>query len=134
LIATSLGYDLEKAGSEREELRKRWVSDRPCIQNVPGPGTLDVTRLDAGDVYVSDEQLQRLEPLQGILGKPVGSQNWRRSELDRHHVGAAVLAEADGFVTTDYHDILRHKDEILEATGIRAVNPTEAVAWVETQG
>ena len=131
ITATSVEYDLEAASPELAQVRRAWLASRPFIRRVPGPFTLDVSRLDWGDVLVSDEQAESLGKLKKILGTPAPAEpdnRWRRRQIDRHHASAALLAQADGLVTTDRDDILRRRDAILTECGLLVLDPEEAIA------
>jgi hypothetical protein len=67
ITAMSIEYDLEAASPELAQVRRAWLASRPFIRSVPGPFTLDVSRLDWGDVLVSDEQAESLGKLKKIL-------------------------------------------------------------------
>jgi hypothetical protein len=138
LTATSVEYDLEKASPELGDVRRDWLSERPYIRRVPGPFTLDVSRLDWGDVLVSDEQAELLSHLKRILGTPAPSEQpgdgWRRRQIDRHHASAALLAEADALVTTDGDDLLSKRDAVWSACGLRILDPDSALVQLDPEG
>jgi hypothetical protein len=135
LTATSVEYDLETASPERTEERHEWLSVRPFIRRVPGPFTLDVSRLDWGDILVSDAQRDTLYELQRIVGTRAPAEGpdefWRRHQFDRHHVSAAFLARADALVTTDKRDLLDKARAIWDACGLRVLDPATALAQLD---
>jgi hypothetical protein len=131
MTATSVEYDLEAANAELAELRRDWLAERPFIRRIPGPFTLDISRMDWGDVLVSDSDKDILVKVGNVLGTapPASGPNdqWRRRQIDLHHVGAAFLACADALVTTDYDDLLRKSERIRVACGIDVIDPQAAV-------
>jgi hypothetical protein len=51
----------------------------------------------------------------------------RRKVTDVQHLTAHLMAGHDAFVTSDHHDMLRHREAIRRRTGIVIVDPVEAV-------
>ena len=135
ITATSVEYDLEAAGIERAQDRREWLSDRSFIRRVPGPVLFDISRLDWGDVIVSDEDAELITKLGRVVGTPAPSgtpgDDWRRDQIDFHHAAAAVLAKADALVSTDLHDLIRKRDAIWSACGLCVLDPEMALAQLD---
>jgi len=87
--------------------------------------------MDWGAVLVSDSDRDTLGKVGNVLGTapPTSGPNdqWRRRQIELHHVGAAFLACADALVTTDHHDLLRKSETIRVACGIDPIDPQAAV-------
>jgi len=127
LVSPGLDYDLERAEAQRRVDRLEWVADQG-IDRTPGAFTLDVSALDSGDELLSETDAADLSRLRGVLGTESDRQDarrWRRRQIDAHHAGGALLADAV-LVTVDKNDLLKHADEAQAAVGLEMLTPAEA--------
>lgn len=130
-FATAFSYDQETAGEQRRTANERFLRAHR-IDQVAGPLTLDVSRLDHGDELVDEDTGARLDAIRAVMrpGKPRhGATFNRRNELDVHQVSACMLAGLDALVTTDNDDILRKMGQLADL-GVVVLDPDEAVALV----
>ena len=137
LVVTRVEYDLETSSPQRFMGRRKWLSERPFIQRVPGVYTMGVSRPEWGDIVVSDSQ----KVILAELGKIVGTSPAPRFAL--HHLGAALLAHVDALVTIDWYALYNKRDPMgrsLEdiatliriASGLEVIDPETALSRVNS--
>ena len=57
---------------------------------------------------------------------------WRRKVNDVQHLVAHHMAGHDGFVTTDFDDMIKRSRELWTRAQILVLTPTEAVALLQS--
>jgi len=85
----------------------------PCCARSFSPDRLQAERLDENDAAAITK--------------------WRQKVTDVQHLTAHRMSGHDAFVTSDHHDILRHRQAIRRRTGIVVVDPLEAVQLARGQ-
>jgi hypothetical protein len=106
------------------------LSERPLIQQIPGPFRFDLSTFDGLDVLASDEIAEVDEKIKSILrpSYKAGDAFPSRKINDVHHLTAHLMAGHDAFVTQDGDDMIKRRQVLLNGVGIMVVTPTEAVA------
>ena len=138
-ITEAFIVDQERAPTEQHQRNLAWLSQRSTIGRIPGPFRLGYSTLGGPDVLTGDYtpavdallceillpdrlQAERLDENDAtVIAK------WRQKVTDVQHLTAHRMAGHDAFVTSDYHDMLRHRQTIRRRTGIVVVEPLEAV-------
>lgn len=119
VVSTGVQYDQEADQDDRRRQALRdWITANG-IERIGGPFTFGHSRLGSGDVLLSTQQketLDRIRPWAWPQGMPSEEAYVRRKYNDWFHYTAAVISEADGFITTDLRGVLprlkRHNDEL----------------------
>lgn len=137
LAVTRVEYDLETASPDLFTGRRKWLSERPFIQRVPGAYMLGVSRPEWGDIAPSDSQMATLNELAIIVGRSVSPRC-----VALHHLGAALLAQVDAVVTIDGYAMFKKRDPkgrsleddatlIRNACGLEVISPETALSRVD---
>ena len=136
LVVTRVEYDLEIYSTDLFAGRRKWLSERPFIQRVPGAYELGVSRPEWGDMAVSDSQKAILAEFGKIVGTPPASQ------FDLHLLGAALLAQVNALVAIDKFAVYNKRDPmgrsledvatlIRNACGLEVISPETALNRVD---
>ncbi len=142
----SAAFAADQSGASNEHLRANleWLAGQPVNQELPGPFRLDYSALDGPDVLIDDDTAKVAEIVEEILLPPhlrVGQLDgqdepqmakWRRKVNDVQHLVAHHMAGHDGFVTTDFDDMIKRSRELWTRAQILVLTPTEAVALLQS--
>jgi hypothetical protein len=95
-----------------------------------GPVVLEHSRLDHS-VLASDEDVQRLDRVKGIVGIRTASERNASHDLrDVMQIATAIRYGYNGFITRDKR-LEKHNDQFLSDFGFRIMNVERAVAHVK---
>ncbi|MFF0874484.1 hypothetical protein [Micromonospora aurantiaca (nom. illeg.)] len=140
-LTGAFDVDMEKAKQYNKQVNFEWLQKRPIIRRIPQPFRFDFSPL--GDprhaLMGGSEDAALVKRLEEIVlptdlrpGKfnpaqePHLQARFRRKVADVQHLGGHMMSGNDYFVTTDADDMIKKRDRIREATGIRIIDPTEA--------
>ncbi len=137
LVVTRVEYDLQINSPDLFAGRRKWLSERPFIQRVPGAYAIGVSRREWGDIVVSDSQKVILAELGKIVGTPPASQ------FGLHLLGAALLAQVDALVAIDKFAVYNKRDPmgrslediatlIRNACALEVISPETALSRVDS--
>jgi hypothetical protein len=144
-ITEAFIVDQERAPTDKHQRNLAWLSQRSTIGRIPGPFRLGYSALGGPDVLTDDDtpgvdallceillpdrlQAERLDE-----NDAAAIAKWRQKVTDVQHLTAHRMAGHDAFVTSDHHDMLRHRQAIRRRTGIVVVDPLEAVQLARGQ-
>jgi hypothetical protein len=141
-LTSAFEVDQERAREPNKRLNLQWLRERPLISRAPQPFRFDFSPLgDPGHVLLGgNEDAELVTKLEEIVLPPrlrpgqfdptdhESQSKFRRKVADVQHLAGHLISQNDVFVTTDSDDMLKKRDRILTATGIRVVDPPEAVA------
>jgi hypothetical protein len=129
-LTSAFDADQARASDENYQTNLQWLSERPLIQQVPGPFRFDLSTRDRSDVLVSDEIADADEKIKSILrpSYKAGDAFPGRKINDIHHLTAHLMAGHDAFVTRDGGDMVKRRQVLLNDVGIMVVTPAKAVA------
>jgi hypothetical protein len=127
VITSGFEVDQRRATNERRQANLEWLGRAPILP-VPGPFRLGMSHLGGPDVLTDDDIPAVDEAISTIvLGmKPKEAPTKRMQDV--HHLTAHHMAKCDAFVTLDYDDMIRNRDELKSKVGIVIVTPSGAVA------
>lgn len=128
-LTSAFEIDQKRAWDEKRRINLQWLGERPLIRQVPGPFRLDLSNFDGPDVLVSDEVAQADEKIKSILRPSyrIGVAIPSRKFNDIHHLTAHLMVGHDAFVTQDEDDMIKRRQALRNAVGIKVVTSTEAV-------
>jgi len=138
-LTAAFAADQTRASSEYVRANQAWLAKQPVLQVVPGPFRLDYSHLDGPDVVVSNEQAAVIDIIEDLVLPPEYRvrqmraddeqfmAKWSRKVNDVQHLAAHRMAGHDAFVTGDYNDIVKKRDQLWERLRILVYTPAEAV-------
>ena len=138
-LTAAFAADQTRASSEHLRANLAWLADRPVNRGLSGPFRLDYSQLGGPDVLIDDETVRLISTLEEVLlplhyrvGQLDASdqslmQRWRRKINDVQHLAAHRMAGHDAFITSDFDDILKKRQDLWLRARIRVLTPTEAV-------
>ena len=141
-LAAAFNADLSRASSEHARANMKWLESRPVNQRMPGPFRLDYSVLGGSDVLASDDAARVTSTIEGILlsekyqagnldsGNDSFMDRWRRKINDVQHLAAHYMAGHDAFVTTDFDDMVKKREELWTHAGIRVLTPKQALEFI----
>jgi hypothetical protein len=143
-ITEAFIVDQERAPTDKHQRNLAWLSQRSTIGRIPGPFRLGYSALDGPDVLTDDTPAvdallceillpDRLQAERLDENDAVAITKWRQKVTDVQHLTAHRMAGHEAFVTSDHHDMLRHRQAIRRRTGIVVVDPLEAVQLARGQ-
>jgi hypothetical protein len=138
-LTAAFAADQTRASSEHLRANLDWLADRPVNQASSGPFRLDYSQLDGPDVLIDGETAEIISIIEEVLLPPayrVGHldasdqslmERWRRKINDVQHLAAHHMAGHDAFVTSDFDDMVKKRQDLWTRANIGVLTPTEAV-------
>ena len=100
---------------------------------------MDYSQLDGPDVLIDDDTAEIIAIVEEVLLRPayrVGQldasdralmERWSRKINDVQHLAAHHMAGHDAFVTSDFDDMVKKRQDLWNRAKIRVLTPTEAL-------
>jgi hypothetical protein len=138
-LTAAFAADQTRGSSEHLRANLEWLAGRPVNQALSGPFRLDYSQLDGPDVLIDDDTAEIIAIVEEVLLRPacrVGQldasdqalmERWSRKINDVQHLAAHHMAGHDAFVTSDFDDMVKKRQDLWTRAKIRVLTPTEAL-------